>query len=126
MRIVLLSSIALLLSIAAGASATTAPVLFNSTTTTTTTATATPLLYDSPNHGIQIRYPQDWAYIDSGNFFTGESFAAVIFMPAIDALQFRMTPPTTSVTVLTLQLPFGNMDVPAFGGLYPKELSAAG
>lgn len=112
MRIVLLSSIALLLSIAAGASATTAPVLFNSTTTTTTTATTTtPLLYDSPNHGIQIRYPQDSAYIDRGNFFTGESFAAVIFMPAIDALQFRMTPPTTSVTVLTLQLPFGNMDV---------------
>ncbi|MDQ3966939.1 MAG: hypothetical protein M3275_00920 [Thermoproteota archaeon] len=95
---------------AALASSTAPSPLFNSTTTTTT-ATATTLLYDNPNYGIQIRYPQDWAYIDSGAFSTGEAVAAVIFMPAIDALQFRMTPPSTSVTVLTLQLPFGNMDV---------------
>jgi hypothetical protein len=57
--------------------------LFNSRSTTT-------LLYDNPNYGIQIRYPQDWAYIDSGTFFTGEPFAAVIFMPVMDALEFGM------------------------------------
>jgi hypothetical protein len=75
------------LSLLAIASATPSPH-FNSTTTTSTTATTntTTLLYDNPYSGIQIRYPQDWAYIDSGTFLPGESFAAVIFMPARDAL----------------------------------------
>jgi hypothetical protein len=104
----------------AAVAATTPPPLFNSTSTDTTT-----LLYDNPNYGIQISYPQDWAYIDSGTFIPGEPFAAVIFMPAMDALQFGMMlqqestasttemPPTT-VTVVTMQLPFGNMDVRLF------------
>jgi hypothetical protein len=107
--------------------------LFYSTSLTaaaaTTTTNSTTLLYDNPTNGIQIRYPQDWAYIDSGSFFTGGPFAAVIFMPAMDALRFGMMMPllqqqqdsstgatdklmpTTSVTTLILQLPFGNMDV---------------
>jgi hypothetical protein len=57
-----------------------------------TNSTATLLLYDNLNNDIQIRYPEDWAYIDSGSFFTGGPFSAVIFMPAIDALRFGMTP----------------------------------
>jgi hypothetical protein len=105
------------------------PPLFNSAAPTASTNT-TLLLYDNPNSGIQIRYPKEWAYIDSGTFLPGESFTAVIFMPARDALQFgtmmmppqqesstsasttsEMPLPSTSVTALTLQLPFANMDV---------------
>src|SRR5918996_142530 len=108
----------------------TPPPLFNSTAATASTTNTTLLLYDNPNSGIQIRYPKEWAYIDSGTFLPGESYAAVIFMPARDALQFgmmmmppqqesstaasttgEMPLPSTSVTALTLLLPFANMDV---------------
>lgn len=122
----ILAMILILLSVAtvtttAVASATPPPL---SNSPTTTAMGTTTLLYDNPNNGIQIRYPQDWAYIDSETFFTGGPFAAVIFMPAMDALQFgmmmmppqqsttgEMPLPSTSVTALTLQLPFANMDV---------------
>jgi hypothetical protein len=100
--------------------ASTTSTLFNSTTTDTTT-----LLYDNPNYGIQIPYPQDWAYVDTGIFIPGDPFAAVVFMPAMDALRFGMMPqqesiasitemPPTAITVVTMQLPFGNMDVRLF------------
>lgn len=81
---------------------------------------STTLLYDNPDYDIQIHYPQDWAYVDIGAFLTGAPFVAVTFAPAMDALHYGMMlqqsvigaemPPTT-VTVVTMQLPVGNIDV---------------
>jgi tetratricopeptide (TPR) repeat protein len=87
------------------------------------------LLYQNPEYGIQIRCPPNWGYIEMGFPFEGEFF--VIFMSQMDAQQFAMalesgvTPeiPPTMIAVMTMELPFGNIDVQLLMDLLMSNLT---
>src|ERR687891_72982 len=115
----------------------------NTNTTTTTTAAAatgiagtannsmTGSLYQNTDYGIQILCPEDWAYIEEENPFTG-SFR-VFFLSIADAFEIGaaqesgVTPEMFRGVGVTIdELPFRNIDLQRFADLNIRDLTSSG
>ncbi len=89
------------------------------------------LLYENPEYGIQIRYPQDWIYLEMDTAFPLEF--QVVFMSPTEAFKAGRTQETgvtsdtpSGVSVMIAQLPFGNVDVQLLGDIITSGLASDG
>jgi hypothetical protein len=107
----------------------------NNTSTTTGIAsgnnnTATSL-YQNPEYGIQILCPEDWVYMEMAN--PPPFDFQVTFMSIMDAFEVGTTLESgatlqmlPSVTILTMEVPFGNADVRLLGDTITRGLALEG
>jgi hypothetical protein len=101
------------------------------TTTGNSGAENNMFLYENPEHGIQIQYPEDWIYLEMDTELPLEF--QVVFMSPTEAFeggaaqQAGGSPDTPSgVSVMVAQLPFGNVDVQLLENIITTGLASDG
>jgi hypothetical protein len=78
---------------------------------------ATSLLYENPDYGIQILCPENWVYLEEENPFTGD------FQVTFVSLDPEVAP---IVGVFISELPSGDLDLQLFADLNIQDLTSTG
>jgi tetratricopeptide (TPR) repeat protein len=82
-------------------------------------------LYENPEYAIQILCPENWVYFEEENLITGEFY--VYFMSLRQALESQETDESLHVvSVVTMEVPFANLDIQRFADLNIEDLTSSG